>query len=71
MVMHLTVNQTIRFESVKKTLLCVLFLCGTAGIGRQATLRSLCPYGRMGSSPLFRTKRGSGHGQYMSSRALV
>lgn len=36
-------------------------LCGTAGIGRQATLRSLCPYGRMGSSPLFRTNRGSGH----------
>ena len=31
------------------------FLCGTAGIGRQTALRSLCSLGRVGSSPTFRT----------------
>lgn len=31
------------------------FICGTAGIGRQAALRSLCSLGRVGSSPTFRT----------------
>lgn len=30
-------------------------LCGSGGIGRRASLRSLCPQGRGGSSPLFRT----------------
>ena len=29
--------------------------CGSGGIGRRASLRSLCPQGRGGSSPLFRT----------------
>ncbi len=31
--------------------------CGSGGIGRRASLRSLCPQGRGGSSPLFRTTR--------------
>ena len=31
-------------------------ICGCAGIGRLASLRCLCPYGRTGSTPVSRTK---------------
>ena len=30
-------------------------ICGDAGIGRQASLRCLCQYWRVGSSPISRT----------------
>ena len=33
----------------------VLYRCGCAGIGRLASLRCLCPYGRTGSTPVSRT----------------
>lgn len=33
-----------------------LVICASAGIGRLAWLRSMCPIGRRGSSPLSRTK---------------
>ena len=32
----------------------ILLIRGSAGIGRQARLRILCPYRRVGSSPIFR-----------------
>ena len=32
-----------------------MLICGDAGIGRQASLRCLCQYWRVGSSPISRT----------------
>ena len=32
-------------------------ICGSAGIGRQARLRILCLYRRVGSSPISRSKK--------------
>ena len=39
----------------------VLYRCGCAGIGRLASLRCLCPYGRTGSTPVSRTNRRELH----------
>ena len=41
--------------SVKISAIINKLICGDAGIGRQASLRCLCQYWRVGSSPISRT----------------